>query len=202
MRKLSMPFIALLALFSFTFFVGCQQQKSASQREADQENQTQQSQRSEPTQSAQVSGDQRFIAEAAQDGRSEVELGQLAASKASSPAVKKLAQKMVADHTKANQQLESLPQASQALQSATPPPQAGGTADRLSQLSGKEFDRAFVEQVIQDHENAISRFKEAAASAQDPDVKRFASQTLPTLEQHLQMAKSAQKALGGSRSQG
>lgn len=202
MRKLSMPSIALLALFSFTFFAGCQQQKSASQREADQENQAQQSQPAEPAQTAQVSGDQQFIAEAAQDGRSEVELGQLAASKASSPAVKKLAQKIVADHTKANQQLESLPQASQAMQSATPPAKEGGTADRLSQLSGKEFDRAFVEQVIQDHENAISRFKEAAASAQDPDVKRFASQTLPILEQHLQMAKSAEKALGGSRSQG
>ena len=196
MRKLSMPFIALLALFCFAF-AGCQQQKGASQREADQENQAQQSPSSEKPETAQVSGDQQFIAEASQDGRSEVELGQLAEKQASSPVVKRLAVKIVTDHTKANQQLELLPEASQALQSATPPPKEGGTADRLSQLSGKEFDRAFVEQVIQDHESAISRFKEAASSAQSPDVKRFASQTLPTLEQHLQMAKSAQKALGG-----
>ena len=197
MRKLSIPFVALLALFCFAFFAGCQQQKGASQREAEQENKAQQAQ---PTQAAQISGDQQFIVEAAQDGRSELELGQLAASKASSPTVKKLAQKIVADHTKLNQQLESLPQASQALQSATTPPKEGGTSDRLSQLSGKEFDRAFVEQVVQDHESATSRFKEVASSAQDQDVKRFASQALPILEQHLEMARSAEKALGGAGS--
>jgi putative membrane protein len=197
MRKLTMPFVAVVALFCLAL-AGCQQQKGASDREANREPSAQQTQQTQEAQSEQLNSDQRFIVDAAQDGRSEVELGQLAASKASSPAVKRLAQKIVADHTKANQQLESLPSASQALQSATMPPEKGSTTDRLSQLSGKEFDRAFVEQVVQDHENAINRFKEAAASAQDPTVKQFASQTLATLEQHLEMAKSLQKSLGGS----
>jgi putative membrane protein len=194
MRKISNPLIAVLALFCFAFFAGCQQQKGASEREAEQQQSS--AQQPQPSQTEQLSGDQKFLAEAAQDGKAEIELAQLAASKASSPGVKRLAQKLVADHTKANQQLESLPQASQALQSAAVPAATGSTVDRLSQLSGKEFDQAFVEQVIQDHENAISRFKDAAASAQDPEVKQFASKTLPILEQHLQMAKSLQGGKG------
>ena len=196
MRKISMPFIAIVALLCFTFFAGCQQQKGAPSREANPEQPAQQ-QAQEP-QTEQLSSDQRFLAEAAQDGRAEVELGQLAASKASNPAVKRLAEKVVADHTKANQQLESLPEASKAMQSASMPPEKGSNVDRLSQLSGKEFDRAFVEQVVQDHESAVSRFKEAAASAQSPDVKQFASKNIPTLEQHLQMAKSVQGRLGST----
>lgn len=191
MRKPSMPLIALFALFCLTFFAGCQQQKGASDRERE-ANQASQTQQTQEAQTEQLSGDQKFLAEAAQDGRAEMELGQLANSKASSPAVKRLAQKIVADHTKLNQQLESLPQASQALQSATVPEEERSAIDRLSQLSGKEFDQAFVEQVVQEHENAVSRFKEASATAQDPDVKQFASRALPGLEQHLQMAKSLQ----------
>jgi putative membrane protein len=194
MRKISNPLIAVFALFCLAFFAGCQQQKGASEREAEQQQSS--AQQPQPAQTEQLSGDQKFLAEAAQDGKAEIELAQLAESKASSPGVKRLAQKLVADHTKANKQLESLPQASQALQSAAVPAATGSTVDRLSQLSGKEFDQAFVEQVIQDHENAISRFKDAAASAQDPEVKQFATKTLPILEQHLQMAKSLQGGKG------
>ncbi|MCI0351411.1 MAG: DUF4142 domain-containing protein [Acidobacteriales bacterium] len=203
MRKPSMPLIAILALFCVTFFAGCQQQKGASDRdrEANQASQTQQTQPTPEAQTEQLSGDQRFLVEAVQDGRTEVELGQLAASKASSPAVKRLAQKIVADHTKLNQQLESLPQASQVSQSASVPEEKGSAVERLSQLSGKEFDQAFLEQVVQEHESAVSRFKEAAATAQDPDVKQLASRALPILEQHLQMAKSLQSGKG-ERSRG
>ena len=189
-----------------TFFAGCSQQKGASDREkaaeptpADQEQQAQQ------TQSEQLSGDTKFIAEAAQDGRAEIELAQTATTKASNPAVKRLAQKLVTDHTKLNHQLESLPQASQAMQSAGVPAEKQAAVDRLSQLSGKEFDRAFVEQLVQDHESAVSLFKEAASSAQSPEVKQFASRALPVLQQHLEAAKSLENRLsastGGEQSQ-
>jgi len=194
MRKIS-PLMAVIALCCLAFFAGCSQQKSA-EREANEQQPSSSTQQTREAPEQQPSGDQRFLVEASQDGKAEIELGQVAASRAASPSVKKLAQKIVSDHTKANQQLESLPQASQALQSAGVPQEKSNTIDRLSQLSGKEFDQAFVEQLVQDHESAITQFKQAAASAQDPGVKQFASKTLPTLEQHLQMAKALQGGKG------
>jgi putative membrane protein len=199
MRKLTTPLIALLALFCFTFFSACSQQKGAPSE--DRPNQPNMSQQTEPTQEQQLTGDQQFLTEAAQDGRAEVEVAQLAASKASNPGVKRFAQRLVADHTKANQQLESLPQASQ-IQSSSLPEEKRSAVDQLSKASGKEFDRAFVDQAVQDHESAVARFQEAASTAKDPQIKQFAAQNVPVLQRHLEMAKQLQSRLsGGERSQ-
>jgi putative membrane protein len=181
-------------------FLGCSQQKGSSEKDYSKQEGTasSQQQNTESQASQQAGGDQQFITEAAQDGRTEVELGKLAQRKASDPAVKRFAQKLVADHTKANQQLESLPQASQVSQSATIPDDKRRTIDELSSLSGKEFDKRFIDAMVSDHEKAVSRFQEVASAASDPQVKQFASQTLPTLKQHLDTAKSLQARLSGA----
>lgn len=193
--KKSATLLALLALVCLSFAVGCQQQKGASS-EGDY-SQPRTTEQQAPQQEQQPSGDRQFLSEAAIDGRSEVELARTATTKASSPAVKRFAQKLVEDHSKANQQLESLPQGREVLQSLTIPQEKQSTVEHLSKLSGKEFDRTFVEHAVEDHEKAVARFQEAANSAQDPEVKQFAAQTLPVLRRHLEMAKSLQTQLSG-----
>jgi len=195
------PRITTLALLFFGFIFGCSQQKSASNEGESSKQQgsaQQQSQPAQGTSGSQMSGDQQFITEAAQDNQVEIQVGKLAAQKASDPAVKRFAQKLADDHTKANQQLQSLPGADQVLQSVSLPEDKRQAIDQLSGLSGKEFDRAFIDQMVQDHEKAVSRFQEVASSATDPQVKQFASQLLPTLQRHLEQAKALQSRLSGS----
>jgi len=132
--------------------------------------------------------DSTFVKKAASGGIAEVELGQLALQKASSPDVKQFAQRMVNDHTKANGQLKQvaadehirLPQSMSAKDKAT--------KDTLANLSGDDFDRAYMKDMVQDHRHDVAEFERESKSAQDPAVKSFAMQTLPTLRDHLKEA--------------
>jgi putative membrane protein len=131
--------------------------------------------------------DRQFVASAATGGVAEVETAKLAEQQGSKAQVKSFAQRMIDDHSKANQQLASL--ASQA--GITPPTEPDAkekaAAAKLKALNGAAFDRAYVRQEIQDHKDTIALFEKEAKSGQDPQLKQFASQTLPTLKQHLQM---------------
>src|SRR4051794_14885166 len=143
--------------------------------------------------------DQRFVMEAAQGGMTEVELGQLAAQKAASDDVKKFGQRMVDDHTKANDQLKQV--ASQ--KSITLPTDIGAknkaVKDHLEKLSGAAFDKAYMTHMVQDHKKDVAEFQKEASSGKDADIKNFASQTLPTLQEHLRMAQETHsKVSGGS----
>jgi putative membrane protein len=134
--------------------------------------------------------DQRFIKEAADGGLAEVELGQMAADKASSPEVKQFAQRMVKDHSEANNQLKQI-----AMQKGVTLPDSlsaknEATKKKLSKLSGDAFDQAYMQDMLKDHKMDIAAFQKESTSGKDPDVKQFASQTLPTLKDHLKQAES------------
>src|SRR4051812_26338967 len=135
-------------------------------------------------------GDQMFVKEAAMGGMAEVELGRLASQKASSPEVKQFGERMVADHSKANDQLKPIAQQ----KNIEVPTQLTGKHkaeyDRLSKLSGAQFDRAYTQLMLQDHRKDVSDFRKESTSGKDSDVKNFATQTLPTLEEHLKMVQS------------
>jgi putative membrane protein len=62
--------------------------------------------------------------------------------------------------------------------------------ERLSKLSGEQFDRAYMKNMVRDHTKDVAEFRKESKSAKDNDLKNFASQTLPTLEDHLKQAKS------------
>jgi putative membrane protein len=136
------------------------------------------------------STDRNFIMKAAEGGMAEVELGQLASQRASDPQVKQFAQRMVADHTKANDQLKKIAAAKNVQLPTDLPAAEKRQRERLSKLSGEEFDREYMSHMTSDHKKDTSLFRSAAKSARDSDVKQFASTTLPTLEEHLQMAQS------------
>jgi putative membrane protein len=138
--------------------------------------------------------DKKFLKEAAMSGQAEVQLGQMAEQKASSEAVKEFARRMVADHTKANEQLKQV--ASRA--NVEVPDQVKGkeeaTIKKLDKLSGADFDKAYIKDQLKDHKQAVNEFKSEAENGTIPAVKEFASQTLPTLEQHLELAKNLNKS--------
>jgi putative membrane protein len=132
--------------------------------------------------------DTTFVQKAAQGGIAEVELGQLAAQKASSDDVKKFGQKMVDDHSKTNDELKQL-----AAQEHIDLPQQMTAKDkatkaRLEKLSGARFDRVYMYNIVKDHEKDVAEFERESQMAKDPALKGFAQQTLPTLREHLQEA--------------
>ncbi len=143
------------------------------------------------------SHDKTFMKSAAQGGMAEVQLGQLAAQNAADPDVKAFGQRMVDDHTKANDKLKQVA----AGMSYTLPTDVKASdkaeAARLSKMTGAAFDRAYVGYMVKDHKTDVAEFKKEAQSGTG-DVKTFASDTLPTLQEHLKMAQDLQSKMGGS----
>jgi putative membrane protein len=134
--------------------------------------------------------DRTFMKKAAAGGLAEVELGQLATQKASSPEVKQFGQRMVDDHSKANDQLKQIAsQKGVALPDKLDAKDAA-TKARLEKLSGEEFDRAYMKDMVADHTKDVTEFRTEARNGRDPEVKNFASRTATTIEDHLKQAKS------------
>jgi putative membrane protein len=121
-----------------------------------------------------------------------VKLGQLAQEKAQSPEVKKFAERMINDHTKANEQLKQVANQEHINFPTDVSSKHAQTYRTLEKLSGPEFDKAYARTMLQDHEKDVAEFKREAGSAQSGPVKQYAQETLPTLESHLQEAKQMQ----------
>lgn len=143
--------------------------------------------------------DAKFIHAAAAGGQMEVALGKLAAEKATSDDVKKFGQRMVDDHSKANDKLMQLAQnkgVDLAKDKEKTDQKIQKASDRLSKQEGDAFDKAYMKMMVSDHQKDVKEFEKASNDAQDADVKAFASETLPTLQDHLKMAKEIQSNLG------
>lgn len=140
--------------------------------------------------------DRSFIVEAAHGGLAEVELGRMAAEKAANARVKQFAQRMVADHGKANDQLNALAGARTITLPAQLDAQHKATRDRLAGLSGDAFDQAYMRLMVADHRADVAAFQQEAANGRDAEVKAWAGKILPTLQQHLTMAQEISKSLG------
>lgn len=133
--------------------------------------------------------DKQFITEAAQGGMAEVQLAELALKRASSSEVKKYAQQMISDHTKANKELMAIA----SKKGVTPPktigPQFEAVRAKLSKLSGTSFDQAYINEAgVKAHTQQEALFRQQSQQGQDPQLKAFATKTLPIVQGHLQMA--------------
>ena len=131
-----------------------------------------------------------FVTKAAVGGIAEVRLGQLAILKASNGEVKSFGQQMADDHGKANTELTDLAKMKGMTLPTDIDAKHQATYDRLSKLSGAEFDRAYMQAMVADHSEDVEEFRREAKSGSDPDLKAWAAKVLPTLEHHLQMAES------------
>jgi putative membrane protein len=130
-----------------------------------------------------------FVKTAAQDGMTEVELGKLALSKSSNDEVKQFAQKMVQDHGQADQQLASLAQSKGLTVPTKLDAKHAAMVKMLSAKSGAAFDSAYAKHMAKGHTQAVALF-EAASKSSDPDLAAFAQKTLPTLQEHEQLAEN------------
>ncbi len=142
-----------------------------------------------------ASADRTFIEKAAIGGMTEVQASQLAEQKGQSPAVKQFAQRMITDHTKANEQLTQIASS----KGVTPPGELDSThkreVDKLSKESGADFDKAYMKQMVSDHKTTVSLFEKEAKSGKDSELKQFAGTTLPTLQEHLKMAENDENGM-------
>ncbi|HEX4773600.1 MAG TPA: DUF4142 domain-containing protein [Bryobacteraceae bacterium] len=138
--------------------------------------------------------DKRFVKDAAIGGMAEVELGKLALQKASRDDVKQFAQKMVDDHSKANDQLKQVASKANITIPDTLDSKHQSKMEKLSKLSGEEFDKAYVKDQLKDHETDVKEFQNEAQNGSNPDVKAFASTTLPILQDHLSMVRDLSKS--------
>jgi putative membrane protein len=144
--------------------------------------------------------DKSFMTDAAQAGHTEINASKIALEKNRSPAVKDFAEAMVGDHTTAADALAklaanknfTLPDGPSAMQKAK--------IAILNKLDGATFDKQYASIIgVSAHEDAVKLFTDAAANATDPDVKQFASETLPTLQHHLEMARRLKTATDGEK---
>ena len=141
----------------------------------------------QPRGSSSGSEDIEFVFDAARGGLAEVELGRLAADRAQNAEVKKFAERMVNDHTKAGDELKSIAQSKGIRLPEEIEAKDRALINRLSKLNGAAFDRAYMQAMVSDHVKDVNEFKKTSTKAKDADVKSWASATLPTLEDHLKM---------------
>jgi len=146
------------------------------------------------------SPDQEFIMKAAQGGLAEVDLGNLAKQNGGSDAVKQFGDRMVNDHSQANSQLQQIAQQ----KGITLPSSPSGKDKHLSKMlrtkQGAEFDKAYIHDMVKDHEADVAEFRHEAENGKDPDVKAWAQKTLPVLEQHLAASKQIAGQVGADTS--
>jgi putative membrane protein len=102
---------------------------------------------------------------------------------------------MVADHSKANDELKALAQTKSISIPADVGPKHKATQDRLSKLSGAEFDRAYIQEMVTDHQKDVADFRKESQGGSDGAVKAFAAKTLPTLEEHYKMVQDINSSL-------
>jgi putative membrane protein len=146
-------------------------------------------------------GDSGFVADMMTDSQSEIALAKLAQEKATNPKVKEFAAMMIRDHTKAGGELKAL--AASAGIDASVHADADHDADlsnRLAKLSGAEFDREYMDAMVDNHEKAVNDAEERAEDADNDHVKQWANKTLPTLKQHLELAKQINQGIEKSGS--
>ena len=131
--------------------------------------------------------DKSFMQDAAKDGAMEVEMGKMGQKQAKNADVKKFANRMVTDHTKANNQLKALAKKKGVTLDAAP--------SKMDKMDDATFDKDYMAQMVKDHEKDVSEFEAQAKDASDADLKAWVNKTLPTLKKHLEMAKEIQGKL-------
>ncbi|MFN6962549.1 MAG: DUF4142 domain-containing protein [Pyrinomonadaceae bacterium] len=142
-----------------------------------------------------AAGQNDFYVKAAQGGMAEVELGRLAQTKASNAAAKQFAAMMVNDHGKANDELKAVAQQKGVTLPTAVDAKHQAVMQRLQSLSGAEFDAAYADAMVQDHEETIALFEAKAQDSADQPGRDFAARTLPTLKHHLDEARKLQSSV-------
>jgi putative membrane protein len=176
-------------------FVGLMAFASCSKKVDNDSKEMAEDQNEEKFDSTKIEDDTEFAVAAADGGMLEVKLGELAVTNAASAEVKKFGQTMIDDHSKANSELKALAEQKQITIPTTLSDKCQKTFDDLSAKKGTEFDKAYAELMVKDHKDDLEAFKKEADKGNDPELKSWAANKVTTLEHHLMMAESAEKAV-------
>lgn len=129
--------------------------------------------------------DEKFVKQAGVSGTAEVKIATLGTQKAERADVKEFATMLVADHTKANEELAALAKSKRVEFSAVIDPKSAGVFEDLEKERGADFDKAFLSHLKSAHKSTVASFEEASKDATDAEVKAWAGKMLPTLKAHL-----------------
>jgi putative membrane protein len=142
-----------------------------------------------------LSDDNNFLVEAASGSMMEIQLGQYATTNAASAAVKQFGQMMVTDHTRSDSVLTTIAQVKSIAIPNVPGDMHQHHIDEMKRKKGTGFDKDYMKMMIEDHEEDIKKFEDAAKNAKDEDIRQFAVNTLPVLKKHLDAAKKIKSGL-------
>jgi len=184
------------SILSMSLLCGCETSTSVNQSTAN-TNSTINANAAQTSPVTDAASTRNFVDTAAADGMAEVELGHLAMQKANNPDVKQFAEKMVADHSKANAELKQLASSKNIVLPAGLNAYQKADKDRLSKLSGVEFDREYMSLMSSAHDKAVNLFQLESHHGTDTDIETWATKILPTLREHQTLAKNIAAKLGG-----
>jgi len=137
--------------------------------------------------------DATFVVNTANAGMTEVAAGQLAQQKGMGKDVKAYGSMMEKDHTAAADKLKAVAASKNITLPPAIAPEMQKNIDDLQKKDGKDFDKAYISMMVDDHKKVISLFEDEAKNGSDADIKAFASSTLPTLRHHLEEAQKCEK---------
>jgi putative membrane protein len=144
--------------------------------------------------------DRDFVDDAVQSGSAEVALGKLA-QKSLNPDVRRFADRMISDHTEANRRLTAIAQANHIPVPNTPDIEHRKLRENLANQHDGNFDRDYARAMVADHDRAVKLFQQEEESGDNPNLKAFARDTLPILQEHRKMAAALAAKLGATAAQ-
>jgi len=145
--------------------------------------------------------DTHFVDHAYTAGQNEIILNRMAMERSRNEDVRKFAQKMLEDHGKNNQELTLVVSELRIAVPDRPLPEQQKDLQKISSNEVKDFDKEFMDQMVAEHEKAVKLFEQGSKELKNEKLKDFATKTLPTLKEHLNMAKETRDkvAKGGER---
>lgn len=187
--------VNLLIAVAFTLFVFSSCSNSSNKDSVDQAKDMNEKKDSSNAVMAMDADDANFMVEACNGSMMEVELGKIAKEKGVDPMVKNYGTMMVTDHSKANDELRSLA----VTKNVTLPGSISNDMQKhindMNQKSGKDFDKDYIDMMVNDHKDDISKFEHTAEKGKDSDLRTWASTTLMTLRMHLDSAQYIDKRM-------
>lgn len=151
----------------------------------------------------QISGkknsDSKFMMMAATSDMNEIGLSNQALSKSTNEEVKKLAQMMIDDHTKSSEELKPIAMSKNVMLPAEMDSKHKSAMEKMSSMSGMEFDMAYIKMMVKDHEKAVSMFTKESNSGKDAEAKAFAAKTLPVIQMHLDMSRKMMTSMSSDK---
>lgn len=186
---MKLSFLALLAACTvLCFLAACQKEQAVDDTAAPTTATSSAEEAPASSTTSPVSADQEFVTAAGQAGGTEVKAGQLAETKSSDADVKKFGALMVTQHTELGDELKTIAASNGFTFPADIGPENQAMLDELAAKSGSEFDQPYSQDMVQGHQQAVQLFENASKNAQNPDLKAWATRSLPIIQMHLEMA--------------